>query len=169
MTDTDDRLTLTMSEIMPPNAANFSGKVHGGYILSLLDTVAYACAARYSKNYAVTLSVDQVFFRKPVYVGELVTFFASVNFVGNTSMEIGIKVVAENLENGEIRHTNTCYFTMVAIGKDGKTIKIPPLKLETKDQIRRFKEGEHRRKIRLESAEEHKRYKEKIKQELEKD
>jgi acyl-CoA hydrolase len=103
-----------MTFLMTPDMANFSGHVHGGAILKLLDQVAYACAARYCKNYVVTASLDQVIFKEPIKVGELVTFRANVNYVGRTSMEIGIKVIAENLTTQEVRHTNSCYFTMVA-------------------------------------------------------
>src|SRR5262245_63226108 len=88
---------LSMSVLMTPDTANFSGNVHGGTILKLLDQVAYACASRYAGRYVVTWSVDQVTFREPIHVGELVTFLASVNFVGTSSMEIGIKVVAQNV------------------------------------------------------------------------
>ena len=113
--DQDDRRTLTMSEVMTPEKANFAGNIHGGHLLQLLDKVAYACAARYSGHYVVTLSVDQVIFKQPIHVGELVTCHANINYVGRTSMEVGIKVTAENLETGETRHTNSCYFNMVAL------------------------------------------------------
>src|SRR5690348_13533636 len=118
--ESQDRRELTMSEIMTPDMLNFRGFVHGGYILSLLDRVAYCCAARYAAKNVVTLSVDQVVFKQPINVGELVNFFASVNYVGKTSLEIGIRVVAENLLTGQIRHTNTCFFTMVAVDENGK-------------------------------------------------
>src|SRR5882672_8395815 len=95
---------LTMTVLMTPDMANFTGNVHGGTILKLLDQVAYACASRYCGQYVVTLSVDQVMFRQPIHVGELVTFLASVNFTGTTSMEIGIKVVAENILTQTLRH-----------------------------------------------------------------
>lgn len=141
---------LSMSEIMTPSMANFTGNVHGGDILSFLDRVAYACASRYTGKYVVTLSVDHVFFKKPIFIGELVTCHASVNYVGNTSMEIGIRVEAENLNTGEIRHTNSCFFTMVAL-EDGKPCQIPPLTLDSADQKRRYqaalKRKEDRKKI----------------------
>ena len=88
---------LTMSVLMTPDLANFTGNVHGGDLLKMLDQVAYACASRYSGSYVVTLSVDQVIFREPIHVGELVTFLASVNYVGKTSMEVGIRVQAANI------------------------------------------------------------------------
>ena len=109
---------LTMTVLMTPDTANFAGNVHGGTILKLLDQVAYACASRYAGRYVVTLSVDQVMFRQPVHVGELVTFLASVNHTGRSSMEVGIKVLAEDIPTRRQRHVNSCYFTMVAI-EDG--------------------------------------------------
>ncbi|MCG8325563.1 MAG: acyl-CoA thioesterase [Thiotrichales bacterium] len=120
-----------MTVLMTPEMANFSGNVHGGSILKLLDQVAYACAARYCKNYVVTLSLDQVTFKEPIKVGELVTFHANVNYVRRTSMEVGVKVVAEDLHSKTRRHTNSCYFTMVAMGEDGKPVAAPPLQIET--------------------------------------
>ena len=119
---------LTMSVLMTPDLANFTGNVHGGDLLKMLDQVAYACASRYSGSYVVTLSVDQVIFREPIHVGELVTFLASVNYVGKTSMEVGIRVQAENIQNRTIRHTNICYFTMVAVDQYGKPTGCHPLK-----------------------------------------
>ena len=98
---------LTMTVLMTPDTANFAGNVHGGTILKLLDQVAYACASRYAGRYVVTLSVDQVMFRQAVHVGELVSFLASVNYTGSTSMEVGIKVIAENIRTQEIRHVNS--------------------------------------------------------------
>lgn len=148
--------TVTMAEVMTPDKANFSGKVHGGHLLSMLDRVAYACAARYAGAYIVTLSVDQVLFKQPIFVGELVTCYAAINFVGNTSMEVGIKVVSENFKTKELRHTNTCYFTMVSVDEKGKPTKLPPFTPETDDQKRRFGEAKIRREIRFEMEKEHK-------------
>ena len=135
---------LSMSVLMTPDMTNFAGNVHGGTLLKLLDEVAYACASRY----AVTLSVDQVIFREPIHVGELVHFLASVNYTGNTSMEIGIKVMTENIKERSIRHTNSCFFTMVALGDDGNPIKVPTLTPTTTDGIRRFQQAKERRQIR---------------------
>jgi uncharacterized protein (TIGR00369 family) len=123
--------SLQMTVLMTPEMANFSGNVHGGSILKLLDQVAYACAARYCGAYVVTLSLDQVSFKRPIRVGELVSFRANVNYVGGTSLEVGVKVIAEDLKSNRKRHTNSCYFTMVAMGDDGKPIKAPPLQIET--------------------------------------
>src|SRR5438105_13692643 len=109
---------LTMTVLMTPDMANLAGNVHGGHILKLLDQVAFACASRYAGRYVVTLSVDQVIFRKPIHVGELVSFLASINYTGTTSMEIGIKVMAENIRTQTMRHANSCFFTIVAMDDD---------------------------------------------------
>ncbi len=138
-----------MSVLMTPDMANFSGNVHGGDILKLLDQVAYSCASRYAGCYVVTLSVDQVLFKEPIRVGELVTFLASVNYVGRTSMEVGIKVVAEDIQNRSVRHTNSCYFTMVAM-RDGKPQAVPQLTIENETQRQRFEEAILRKSMREE-------------------
>jgi acyl-CoA hydrolase len=141
---------LSMTVLMTPDTANFSGKVHGGSLLKLLDQVAYACASRYAGTYAVTLSVDQVVFRQPIHVGELVTFLASVNHTGTSSMEIGIKVLAENIRTQEVRHVNSCFFTMVAVGDDGKPQAVPPLRPFSPDERRRHAAAELRKTMRRE-------------------
>jgi uncharacterized protein (TIGR00369 family) len=128
---------LTMTVLMTPDTANFAGNVHGGTILKLLDQVAYACASRYAGRYVVTLSVDQVVFRQPVHVGELVTLLASVNHAGTTSMEIGIKVVAENIRTQQVRHVNSCFFTMVAVDDERKPVPVPPLRPFSPEERRR--------------------------------
>lgn len=141
---------LTMTVLMTPDTANFSGKVNGGAILKLLDQVAYACASRYAGHYVVTLSVDQVTFRQPIQVGELVTFLASVNHTGNSSMEVGIKVVAEDIRAKVVRHVNSCFFTMIAVDDNGHPTKVPPLTPRTLDERRRFADAEMRRAMRRE-------------------
>lgn len=141
---------LTMTVLMTPDMANFSGNVHGGTILKFLDQVAYACASRYAGRYVVTLSVDQVMFRQPIHVGELVTFLASVNHTGTSSMEIGIKVVAENIRSQVVRHANSCFFTMVAVDEDGKPVAVPPLHPKTQDERRRWANAKVRRQLRSE-------------------
>ena len=118
---------ITISELMLPSHTNFSGKIHGGYILSLLDQIAFASASKFSGNYCVTASVDTVNFLKPIEVGELVTMKASVNYVGKSSMIIGIRVEAENIQTGAIKHCNSSYFTMVAKDNDGKSVAVPGL------------------------------------------
>ncbi|MGS0740235.1 acyl-CoA thioesterase [Glaciimonas sp. GG7] len=143
---------LTMTVLMTPDMANFSGNVHGGTVLKYLDSVAYACASRYSGKYVVTLSVDQVVFREPIHVGELVTFLASVNFTGTTSMEIGIKVVTENIQKRLVRHANSCYFTMVAVDEDRKPVPVPALVPVTDEQRERFSNAIVRRDVRKQIA-----------------
>lgn len=143
---------LSMTVLMTPDMANFSGKVHGGAVLKLLDQVAYACASRYAAAYVVTLSVDQVMFRQPIHVGELVTFLASVNHTGTSSMEVGIKVVTENIRTQEVRHANSCFFTMVAVDDDGKPTPVPALRPFTPDEKRRHAAAAIRRQLRQELA-----------------
>ena len=137
-----------MTVLMTPDMANFAGNVHGGTILKLLDQVAYACASRYAGRYVVTLSVDQVTFRQPVHVGELVTFLASVNYTGTTSLEVGIKVITENIQAHLVRHANSCFFTMVAVDDAGKPTTVPPLKPSTPDEHRRFQGAKVRKELR---------------------
>ena len=146
---------LSMTVLMTPDQANFSGKVHGGAILKLLDQVAYACASRYAGRYVVTLSVDQVVFRQPINVGELVTFLASVNYTGRSSMEVGIKVVAEDIRAQTVRHANSCFFTMVALDDDGRTIEVPALEPRDEDERRRHAAARIRRELRQEMEQRH--------------
>lgn len=151
MMDSDSqRHQLRMTVLMTPDMANFSGNVHGGTILKLLDQVAYACAARWAGCYVVTLSVDQVTFRQPIHVGELVTFLASVNFTGTSSMEIGIKVVAENIRTQVVRHAQSCFFTMVAVDDQSRPTAVTPLTPSTPDEKRRFEAAKLRRQLRQE-------------------
>lgn len=141
---------LSMTVLMTPDTANFAGNVHGGTILKLLDQAAYACASRYAGRYVVTLSVDQVMFRQPIHVGELVTFLASVNHTGTSSMEVGIKVIAEDIRTQVVRHVNSCFFTMVAVGDDRKPVAVVPLRPFTPDEKRRYAAAEVRRQLRQE-------------------
>jgi len=141
---------LTMTVLMTPDMANFTGNVHGGSILKLLDQVAYACASRYAGRYVVTLSVDQVMFRQAIHVGELVTFMAAVNHTGTSSMEVGIKVIAEDIRSQVLRHANSCFFTMVAVDDDRKPVAVPPLQPSTPDEIRRYSAAQVRKQLRQE-------------------
>ena len=127
-----------LSELMIPSYANFGGKIHGGILLSLMDKVAYACAAKHAGTYCVTVSVDKVEFLQPVEVGELVALHASVNYVGRTSLIVGIRVEAQNVRSGTVKHTNSSYFTMVAKGDDDKPTQVPELILQDKEQVKRF-------------------------------
>ncbi|WP_010521235.1 acyl-CoA thioesterase [Aquimarina agarivorans] len=135
---------ITISELMLPSHSNFSGKIHGGYILSLMDQIAFACAAKYSGFYAVTASVDKVDFLQPIEVGELVTMKAAVNFVGRSSMVIGVRVEAENITTGIKKHCNSSYFTMVARDNEGKSVAVPGLILSSINDVRRFVRSAHR-------------------------
>ncbi len=137
----------TITELMIPSHANFGGKVHGGIILSMMDKVAYACAAKHSAGYNVTASMNGVDFLAPVEVGNLLHLHASVNFVGSSSMVIGIRVEAEDIHTGKITHTNSSYMTMVAMNEDKTTRKVPGLILETDEDVRRFLQAIKRRKL----------------------
>lgn len=137
--------SLNMTVLVTPDMANFSGHMHGGDLLKILDRVAYTCAMRYAACNVVTLSVDKVLFKQPIYIGELLTFLASVNYTGRTSIEIGIKVIAEDLIKKTLRHTNSCYFTMVALGEDNRPTSVPPLNPQSPDDIRRFERGKARK------------------------
>jgi len=140
---------ITISDLMLPSHSNFSGKIHGGHILNLMDQVAFACASKHSGHYCVTASVNRVDFLASVEVGELLTMKASVNFTGNTSMVVGLRVEAENIQTGHVKHCNSSYFTMVAKDKDGNNVQVPGLILDSSDSIRRFarsiKRQEHSR------------------------
>ena len=137
--------TVSMTVLMTPDMANFSGNVHGGGILKILDQVAFACASTYARSYVVTLSVDRVLFREPIHVGDLVTFSAAVNYTGRTSMEIGIRVDTVDIQRGTTRHTNSCYFTMVAVGSDGRPVEIPALRPKDPVAVKRFQNAHRRR------------------------
>jgi uncharacterized protein (TIGR00369 family) len=144
----------TITELMIPSYANFGGKIHGGILLSLMDKVAYATASKHAGTYCVTVSVDKVEFLQPVEVGELVSLHASVNYVGKTSLVVGIRVEAQNVKTGLVKHTNSSYFTMVAKGEDDKPTLVPPLLLENKEEVKRFIEAMRMREIKSKVKEE---------------
>ena len=145
-----DNRSLTMNILVTPSMSNFSGLMHGGELLKILDQVAYACATRYCGVGVITLSVDSVTFRQPIPIGTLLTFLASVNHTGKTSCEVGIKVISENIKERFVTHCVSCYFTMVAF-KDGKSVPIPPLEPRTPDEKRRYEAAIKRREIRNQS------------------
>ncbi|MEI7770386.1 MAG: acyl-CoA thioesterase [Chloroflexales bacterium] len=149
----DQHRRLEMTVLMTPDTANFSGNVHGGHVLKLLDQVAYACASRYSGGYVVTGSVDQVIFRERIHVGELVTFQASINYTGASSMEVGIRVTAEEIISRVERHVITCYFTMICLDEEGRSRKVKPLVADTSEQRRRWAAAKLRRELRREIEE----------------
>ncbi len=136
--------------LMMPHHENVLGHVFGGVVLSMVDTTAAVSAMRHARTPCVTVSVDRIDFREPIRIGELLTMRASVNYVGTTSMEVGVRVETENLLTGERRHTNSCYLTFVAIGKDGRPVKVAPIVPETADEERRHAAAKERRRRRLE-------------------
>jgi uncharacterized protein (TIGR00369 family) len=140
----------TMSELMMPHMANNLGHVFGGVVLSLVDRVAAVAAIRHARQPCVTVSVDRVDFHEPIHLGELVTARASVNFVGRTSMEVGVRIEIEHLLTGQRRHTNSCYVTYVAIDEAGRPTPVPPLLVETDEDRRRQTAAAGRRRRRLE-------------------
>ena len=135
---------------MMPGHANNLGHVFGGVVLAMMDTAAAVAAIRHSRSSCVTASIDRVDFREPIHLGDLVVMKASVNFVGRTSMEIGVRVEAEDLQSGRRRHTNSCYLTFVAVDQHGRPVEVPLLKPELPDEIRRHQAAGERRRRRLE-------------------
>lgn len=140
----------TMTELMMPNMANSLGNVFGGVILSLVDRAAAVAAIRHAGGPCVTVSVDQVEFREPIHVGELVIARATVNYVGRTSMEVGVRIEAEDIAAGTRRHTNSCYLTFVAIDENERPRPVGPVVPETDEERRRFREAGLRRQFRIE-------------------
>ncbi|NKI27255.1 acyl-CoA thioesterase [Arenibacter sp. 6A1] len=129
---------VSITQLMLPSHSNFGGKVHGGYVLNLMDQIAFACASKHSQSYCVTASVNKVDFINPIEVGELVTLKASINYTGRTSMVVGVRVESENITTGKKKHCNSSYFTMVAKDNEGKNIQVPGLLVTDKQGIRRF-------------------------------
>ncbi|WP_435262320.1 acyl-CoA thioesterase [Tenacibaculum sp. nBUS_03] len=129
---------ISISELMLPSHTNFSGKIHGGYILNLMDQIAFACASKHSGTYCVTASVDTVDFLNPIEVGELVTMKASINYVGKTSMVVGIRVESENIQTKKVNHCNSSYFTMVSKNEDGQGVSVPGIIINDDIEMRRF-------------------------------
>ena len=137
------------AQLMMPQHANVLGHVFGGVVLSMMDTTAAVSAIRHARLACVTVSVDRVDFREPIHVGDLVLMKSSVNYVGRTSMEIGVRVETENLLTGFRRHTNSCYLTFVAVDRNGRPVPVPPLKPETPEEVRRYEAARERRASRL--------------------
>ena len=140
---------VSIAQLMTPQDVNLAGNVHGGVIMRLIDGVAGVVASRHARTNTVTASIDRLDFHHPVYVGNLVTLKASLNLVGRTSMEVGVRVESESIITGEHRHTASAYLTYVALDKDGKPAEAPPLILETEDEVRRNREAKARREVRL--------------------
>jgi len=144
---TTDSSKTTITELMIPAYSNLGGKIHGGVLLSLMDKVAYACATKHAGNYCVTASVETVDFLHPVEVGDLVSMTARVNYVGRSSLVIGIMVMAENVKEGTSKHTNTSYFTMVAKDENNLPVEVPPLQLSSEEEIITFYQIMFRKKL----------------------
>ncbi len=138
------------SALMMPGDSNNLGHVFGGVILALMDKSAAVAAIRHARSPVVTVSIDRVDFREPIHVGDLVVLKSAVNFVGRTSIEVGVRVEAEDLPTGNRRHTNTAYLTFVAIDRNGRPIEVPQLVAESDEERRRMAAGEERRRRRLE-------------------
>ena len=140
----------TLHQLLLPEHANQMGNVHGGVIMKIVDEAGGICAMRHAQRLVVTVAIDSMTFHSPVHVGDLVAFYASLNWVGRTAMEVGVRVVAENPVTGERKHTNTAYLVYVALDEDGHPTAVPPLILETDDERRRWAEAEQRQQRRLE-------------------
>jgi acyl-CoA hydrolase len=140
---------VTFADLAEPQSQNVAGTLFGGVLLGFIDRAAAFCAMKHCGRPVVTKSFDSVEFNQPIYIGELVVALASVNYTGTTSMEIGVKVLAQNPITGEERHTNTCYATFVALSDDGRPTRVPPVQPETAEEERRYEEGRLRREERL--------------------
>lgn len=161
MSDQSSRLSRTVkesqhetSEIMMPEHANNLGHVFGGVVLGMMDKTAAVAAIRHARSTCVTASIDRVDFREPIHLGDLVVMKASVNYVGRSSMEVGVRVEAEDLLSGRRRHTNSCYLTFVGVDRNGRPVEVPALLAESPDEIRRQKAAAERRRRRLEERKE---------------
>jgi len=141
--------SLVLSHLMQPADANFMGNIHGGTIMKLIDDAAGACAYRFCRTKVVTAAIDRIDFHFPVQIGDLVRLRANVNFVGRKSVEVGVRVEAEDLGTGMVTHTNSAYLVFVALGDDGKPIAVPPLEPVTDEQKHWYAEAQERRSKRL--------------------
>jgi uncharacterized protein (TIGR00369 family) len=141
--------SVVMAQMMIPQDANPAGNVHGGAVVKLIDEAAGVVASRHARSNVVTASIDRMEFHTPVFVGDLLTVTAGLNLVGRTSMEIGVRVEAENLITGEVRHAATAYLSYVALDTQGRPRTVPPLILETGEEKRRNQEAARRRETRL--------------------
>ncbi|MHB8881384.1 MAG: acyl-CoA thioesterase [Thermodesulfovibrionales bacterium] len=141
--------SVVIAQVMLPQDANPAGNIHGGVIMKLIDTTAAVVASRHARNNTVTASIDRLDFHHPVYIGDLLFLKASINMVGRTSIEVGVRVEAENYLTGEVRHTASAYLTFVALDKNNRPTQVPPLVLLTEDEKRRNREAELRKESRL--------------------
>lgn len=141
--------SVIMAQMMIPQDANPAGNVHGGVVVKIIDEAAGVVAARHSRSNVVTASIDRMDFHNPVFVGDVLFVKACLNLVGKTSMEIGVRVEAENLITGVVRHAASAYLTYVALDLNGKPREVPLLILETEEERRRNIEAKQRREVRL--------------------
>jgi len=141
--------SVVMVQSMSPQDANPSGNVQGGVIMKLIDLAGGIVAQRHARTNAVTASVDRIDFLHPVYIGDVLSLQASINLVGSTSMEVGVRVESENPLTGGIRHTASAFLTYVALDKSGKPVEVAPLILETDEEKRRNEDAQARREARL--------------------
>ena len=141
--------SVVMSQLMTHQDTNLAGNVHGGVIMKLIDTASGVAAVRHARSNVVTASIDRLDFHHPVFVGDLLTLRATLNFIGRTSMEVGVRVETENPMTGVRRHTASAYLTYVALDRNGRPMPLPPLILETEEQMRRNREAKARRETRL--------------------
>lgn len=141
-----------ISVVALPRDSNHYGFVYGGTVMSLVDQAAYAAAIRHARQPVVTVCVDHLTFLRPIHIGDIITVKASVNYVGHTSMEVGVRLEAERLESGEVEHVGSAYLTMVAMDADGKPAPVPPLRAETEEELRRFAEAQERKAAQLARA-----------------
>lgn len=140
---------MTLSTLMQPVHSNSLGNVHGGVLLKLCDECGGIVAARHARRPAVTVTVDSVTFDKPVRIGQLLLIHGRVTWVGRTTVEVELQVETEDLITGKVTHTNSAYFVYVALDEERRPTPVPPLKLETEEEHRRFQEGEMRQSMRL--------------------
>ena len=143
------RSRVMLHQLMMPEHANAQGNVHGGVIMKIVDEAGAISAMRHAQRVSVTVAIDEMTFHSPVHVGELLCCVASVNFVGRTSMEVGVKVTAENPISGEVTHTNSAYLVYVALDDQGRPCPVPGIVLETDEERRRWREGKARQAERL--------------------
>jgi len=141
--------SVVLSSLMMPADANFMGNIHGGTIMKLIDDAAGACAFRFCRTRVVTAAIDRIDFHFPVQIGDLVRFMANVNYAGRTSVEVGVRVEAEDLTSGSVTHTNSAYLVFVALNAGGRPIPVPVLEPRTVQQKEWFAEAQERRRKRL--------------------
>jgi len=141
--------SIVLTYLMQPADANFMGNIHGGTLMKLIDEAAGACAFRFCRTRVVTAAIDRIDFHHPVQVGDLVRLMANLNFAGTTSVEVGVRVEAEQLMTGTRTHTNSAFLVFVALGDDGKPTRVPPLAPHTEQQRAWYAEAQERRRKRL--------------------